>query len=238
MRLDKLLSQSGALTRSEARRLIRAGQATVDGAPERDPGRDVAGREVRLAGKAVEDEPYQYMLLHKPAGVLTAARDSHARTVMDLVPEALARRDVLPVGRLDKDTTGALLLTNDGELAHRLLAPKRHVRKEYHATVDGPLGPDDVRAFAEGVNLGDFVSAPAEMRVLDSTPEESRAVLWLTEGKFHQVKRMFEARGRTVTALHRAAFGPLTLDGLSEGEYRPLTVQERGLLRAAAELEE
>ena len=133
---------------------------------------------------------------------------------------------------MDKDTTGLLLLTNDGELAHRLLAPKRHVVKEYHATLDGPLDAADIAAFAEGMELSDFVAKPAELRIVDSAPEVSHAVVFLTEGKFHQVKRMFGARGRTVVALHREAFGPLRLD-LPVGAYRPLRTEELAALREA-----
>lgn len=236
LRLDKLLSQSGERTRSEAGRLIRSGVVTVDGVAQRDPAAkvDATFAQVRLQGLPIQDEPYQYILLHKPGGVLTAARDARAQTVMDLLPEAFRRRDVLPVGRLDKDTTGLLLLTNDGDLAHRLLSPKRHVWKEYIATVDGPLDAADAAAFAAGMTLSDFTALPATLTVLRSSPTESLALVSLREGKFHQVKRMFEARGREVRALHRQAFGPLRLD-VPEGGYRPLTSQELAALRLAAQ---
>ncbi len=236
IRLDKLLAQSGERTRTEAAALLRAGRVTVDGEPARDPARKVepSARAVLLDGRPVVDEPFRYYMLHKPAGVLTAARDRNARTVMELVPEALARRGVLPVGRLDKDTTGLLLLTNDGELAHRLLSPKRHVWKEYEAVVDGPLTGEDAEAFRIGMALSDFMAKPAELTVLESAPSESRAVVRLSEGKFHQVKRMFAARGREVLSLHRRAFGPLRLD-IGAGEYRALTPEETAALRTAAE---
>jgi len=235
LRLDKLLSQSGERTRSESAKLIRAGCVAVDGTLSRDPAMKVDGAksEVLLKGQPVTDEPFQYIVFHKPAGVLTAARDRNAQTVMDLVPEALRKRDVLPVGRLDKDTTGLLLLTNDGELAHRLLSPKRHVWKEYIATVDGLLSQADVDAFAQGMILSDFTAKPAELLVLESTTEQSRAVVRLSEGKFHQVKRMFAARGLEVLSLHREGFGPLRLD-VETGAWRALTPNELVALRNAA----
>ena len=235
IRLDKLLAQSGARTRSESAGLIRSGCVTVNGAAARDPSAkvDTALCEVLLRGEPINDEPFQYYLIHKPAGVLTAARDPRAPTVMDLVPEALRRRGVMPVGRLDKDTTGLLLLTNDGELAHRLLAPKRHVVKEYLATVDGPLSEADVAAFAQGLTLSDFTAKPAELIVLSGSGTESRALVRITEGKYHQVRRMFLARGREVTALSRLSFGPLRLDA-EPGAYRPLHPEELAALRTAA----
>ncbi|MEA4998276.1 MAG: pseudouridine synthase [Candidatus Limiplasma sp.] len=236
IRLDKLLAQSGERTRSEAARLMRAGCVSVDGVTVRDPATkvDATRCDVRLNGQSVLDEPFQYYMLHKPAGILTAARDRHAATVMDLVPEALRRREVLPVGRLDKDTTGLLLLTNDGELAHRLLSPKRHVWKTYLATVNGLLTPEDAAAFAQGMALSDFMAKPAELQILTSAPDESCARVRLSEGKLHQVKRMFAARGRDVVALHREAFGLLQLD-VPVGEYRPLTGAEIAALRAQAQ---
>ena len=142
----------------------------------------------------------------------------------------------MPVGRLDKDTTGLLLFTTDGELAHRLLSPKRHVNKCYLAQVDGPLGEEDVLAFRAGLDLGDFTAMPGKLEILSSAPEKAEARVTVQEGKFHQVKRMFEARGRLVTQLHRETFGPLLLDAnLAPGQYRELTEQEAALLYAAAE---
>ncbi len=240
IRLDKLLAQSGERTRSDAARLLRQGLVRVNGAPQRDPGfkADPERDEITLSGEPVGEERFQYVLLHKPAGLLTAARDARAATVMSLVPEALQRRSVLPVGRLDKDTTGLLLLTNDGELAHRLLSPKRHVRKEYHALVEGRLCQLDVETFARGVPLKDFTALPAEMEIVEAGDDQSKAVVWLAEGKFHQVKRMFGAVHHPVVALHRVAFGPLRLPaGLGPGEYRALTPSEIQALRQAAGME-
>ncbi len=236
IRLDKLLAQSGERTRSEATRQIRAGLVTVAGVSITNPATKVdpdAGA-VLLNGCPVCNEPHQYFMLHKPAGILTAARDARAQTVMALLPQALLRRDVLPVGRLDKDTTGLLLLTNDGVLAHRLLTPKRHVWKEYLATLDGPLGDADVAAFAQGITLTDFVAMPAQLEILTSSAQESRALVRVSEGKYHQVKRMFAARGRQVLTLHREAFGPLRLD-IPIGENRPLRGDEIAALRAVAQ---
>lgn len=236
MRLDKYLSLSGERTRSEATRLIRSGQVRVNGMPVRDGAAQVAQTdEVLLGGEAVPDSRYQYILLHKPAGVLTAARDSRASTVMELLPEAAARRKVLPVGRLDKDTTGLLLLTNDGELAHRLLSPKRHVWKTYQATVEGRLAESDKAAFAQGMELSDFTAKPARLTMIAAGDAQSQAEVEVREGKFHQVKRMFAARGHEVLALHRVSFGSLRLpDDLPQGAYRELTTDELAALRACA----
>ena len=178
-------------------------------------------------------------MLHKPAGLLTAARDRKQPTVMDMLPEAYAAMGCMPVGRLDKDTTGLLLLTTDGELNHRLLSPKRHVWKTYEAEVDGPLNQTDVEAFAAGVPLSDFTALPAEMEILSSGPLLAVARVRVHEGKFHQIKRMFEARERTVLRLTRLSFGPLALDPMLEpGEWRELTEAEIAALYRDAAMEE
>ncbi len=236
MRLDKFLSLSGERTRSEAARAVRAGQVRVNGIIARDPAMKVSTDDlVTLGGAIVRDQTYQYYMIDKPAGVLTAARDSRARTVMSLLPEALLRRKVLPVGRLDKDTTGLLLLTNDGAMAHALLDPKRHVWKRYIASVEGRIDEADVSAFAQGMKLSDFVAKPAELKILSADDEESTAAVELHEGKFHQVKRMFAACGHEVKTLHRAAFGPLSLpENMRAGEWRELTEKEVAALKAAA----
>ena len=235
VRLDKYLAQSGERTRSEAVRAVRMGQVRVNGAIIRDPAAKIQpGDEITLAGETVGDDALQYYLLYKPAGGLTAARDSRAGTVMDLLPEALSRRKVLPVGRLDKDTTGLLILTNDGTLAHSLLDPKRHVWKTYIAHVEGKLDENDVRAFEQGVELSDFTAKPAFLRIVEAGDAESVGEVKVREGKFHQVKRMFGARGHEVTALHRASFGPLSIpEGLEEGQHIKLTEEQVDLLREA-----
>ena len=235
IRLDKYLALSGERTRSEAVRAIKAGQVRVKGEPARDPAMKLAdGDEVTLSGVPVLNRSFQYYMLNKPAGVLTAARDSRAGTVMDLVPEALLRRKVLPVGRLDKDTTGLLVLTNDGALAHALLDPRRHVWKRYIARVSGRLDQADAEAFAAGVALDDFVAKPAKLVILRAEETESLAAVELREGKFHQVKRMFLSRGHEVRTLHRAAFGPLTLpDELLPGGFCELSAAQVRALKAA-----
>ncbi|MBN1777674.1 MAG: rRNA pseudouridine synthase [Clostridiales bacterium] len=234
-RLDKLLSQSGERTRSEAAKLIRAGRVSVDGAAQTDPAykTDAAESAVLLDGQRIEDTPYQYVMLHKPAGVVSASRDTKAETVMRFLPEAMRARRVMPVGRLDKDTTGLLLLTNDGRLSHRLLAPKTHVWKEYLVTVDGPLTTEHAAAFARGVQLGDFTALPAQLHIESASAAESRALVKLREGKYHQVKRMILKFGLQVTTLHRLAFGPLKLD-IPPGEYRALDDMEIEALYLAA----
>lgn len=237
VRLDKYLAQSGERSRSEATRAIRAGSVTVNGLIVRDPAAKVApGDSVLLRGESVEDSALQYYLLYKPAGVLTAARDSRAQTVMDLLPPSLTRRKVLPVGRLDKDTTGLLLLTNDGALAHALLAPKRHVWKRYVARVEGRLDEEDIRAFSQGVPLSDFVAQPAALRIVQADGAQSVAEVEVREGKFHQVKRMFAARGHEVLSLHRAAFGPLVLpESMCPGDFAKLNEEQIRLLQNAVQ---
>lgn len=239
VRLDKYLAQSGERSRSEATRMIRAGSVTVNGLIVRDPAAKVSpGDSVLLRGESVEDSALQYYLLYKPAGVLTAARDSRAQTVMDLLPPALSRRKVLPVGRLDKDTTGLLVLTNDGALAHALLDPKRHVWKRYIAQVEGRLDEDDIRAFSQGIPLSDFVAQPAALRILRADEGQSEAEVEVHEGKFHQVKRMFAVRGHEVLTLHRAAFGPLALpDSMRPGDFAKLSDKQIQLLQNAVQMQ-
>lgn len=235
IRLDKLLAQSGERTRSEAARLIRAGRVSVDGVTAASPAdkADAEHNSVCLDGQRISDSPYQYVMLHKPAGVLTAARDLRAVTVMTLLPEAMRARDVMPVGRLDKDTTGLLLFTNDGGLAHRLLSPRTHVWKEYRVAVDGRLTEEHGALFDRGLELGDFTALPAALRIESAEDAQSRCTVRLREGKYHQVKRMFLKLGLRVTALHRQAFGPLELD-VPPGEYRVLGGEEIKALYLAA----
>ena len=223
IRLDKLLAQSGERSRSEAAKLIRAGRVSVDGVVTNNPAdkADTEKSSVSLDGQEILNAPFQYVMLHKPAGVLTAARDHRGATVMSLLPEAMHTRQVMPVGRLDKDTTGLLLFTNDGRLAHRLLSPRNHVWKEYRATVDGLLTQDHCTVFERGVVLSDFTALPAKLVIESAGDAESVCTVRIREGKYHQVKRMFLAQGLHVTALHRQAFGPVTLD-IEPGEYRAL----------------
>ena len=225
-RLDKLLADSGHFTRSEARSAIRAGRVTVDGAAARKPEEkfDASQVEIRVDGEALNCTATRYYMLYKPSGVLSATDDPRQKTVLDLLPSALQRLGLFPVGRLDKDTTGLLLLTNDGEFAHRVISPKKHVPKLYRAVLDGRPSAADVDAFAEGLALADGTAClPARLEL----PEEHVGRVTVYEGKYHQVKRMFAARGYTVLALHREQIGALPLDSaLQPGEFRELRPEE------------
>ena len=240
MRLDRWLVTLGVGSRSEVQRMIRRGAVTVNGLPVTDPAFscDPDACALTLHGVPVDGRLVRHVMLHKPAGLLTAARDKKQPTVMDLLPPVYAAIGCMPVGRLDKDTTGLLLLTCDGEMNHRLLAPGRHVDKTYLAEVDGPLTEVEVGAFARGLTLSDFTAAPAQLEIL-SSGERSLARVTVHEGKFHQVKRMFSAVGREVTQLHRERFGSLRLDeALAPGAWRELTEEELRALRQDAQMEE
>ena len=225
MRLDKYLAEMGAGTRKEVRKMIRDGRVSINGQKENDPGRKVMeGEEVCADGAPVVYEKYVYYMLHKPAGVISATEDAREQTVLDLIDEK-KRKGLFPVGRLDRDTEGLLLITNDGELAHRLLSPKRHVDKVYFARLDGPVGEEEKKLFAQGLKVDDTLTAlPAELEILDGKNEVRVTV---REGKYHQVKRMFQAVGREVLYLKRLSMGPLVLDEqLPAGAYRRLTGEE------------
>lgn len=238
MRLDRLLVTLGRGSRSTLQKDIRAGAVTVNGQTIRDPGFNVDGSAViALRGEVLDTRLERHVLLHKPAGLLTAARDKKQPTVMDLLPPVYAAIGCMPVGRLDKDTTGLLLLTTDGEMNHRLLAPGRHVDKTYMAETDGQLNESHVDAFAAGLTLSDFTAEPALLQIVESAPGRSLARVTVHEGKFHQIKRMFEAVGMTVTRLHRESFGPLILgDQPPEGSWRELSPEELTALRRAAQM--
>lgn len=231
-RLDKILSGTGRWSRREVKDLVKAGRVTADGAvvarPEDKFDREAV--ELRVDGEAVDGERYCYLMLHKPGGVLSATEDPKQPTVLDLLPPHLRRVGLFPVGRLDKDTEGLLLLTNDGPLGHRLLAPKKHVDKVYFVRVEGRLDQEDRRAFRTGMVLGDGLRClPAELEVLE--PPDTGLVT-LREGKYHQVKRMLAARGKPVRYLKRLSMGPIRLDpALGPGEWRPLTREEVAALR-------
>ncbi len=224
-RLDKLLSDSGRYTRSEARALVRGGRVTVNGAIVKKPEEKFdAEAEICADGKQIRCTALRYLMLYKPAGVLSATEDPKQETVLSLLPPTLQKLQLFPVGRLDKDTTGLLLLTNDGDFAHRVISPKYRVAKIYLAALDGPLSPDDVAAFKEGICLADGMKClPARLEL----PEPYVGRVTVYEGKYHQVKRMFAARGKHVTHLHREAIGSLQLDeALLPGEYRELSPEE------------
>lgn len=225
-RLDKLLAGTGKWSRREVKALVRQGLVRVDGrlAASAEDKLDPAAAIITVAGETISLCRFTYVMLHKPAGVLTATEDRKQPTVLDLLPPELRRIGLAPVGRLDKDTEGLLLLTNDGELAHRLLSPKYHVEKRYFARVDGELSAADAEAFASGMTLGDGLEClPAGLEVLP----DRVCIVTLREGKFHQVKRMLAARGAPVLYLKRLSMGPLTLDdSLAAGAYRLLRAEE------------
>ena len=235
-RLDKLLAGTGKWSRREVKALVRQGLVRVDGrlAASAEDKLDPAAAIITVAGETISLCRFTYVMLHKPAGVLTATEDRKQPTVLDLLPPELRRIGLAPVGRLDKDTEGLLLLTNDGELAHRLLSPKYHVDKRYLARVDGELSAADAEAFARGMTVGDGLEClPAGLEVLP----DRVCIVTLREGKFHQVKRMLAARGAPVLYLKRLSMGPLTLDdSLAAGAYRLLRAEEISALYRVCDL--
>lgn len=238
MRLDKYLAVAAGLSRSQARDAIRAGRVTVDSQAAKTADLKVGEAvSVLLDGRAVAARSGMHLMLYKPTGILTAARDSRVKTVMDLLPEYAKRCNCMPVGRLDKDSEGLLLLTTDGELAHRLLAPRRGIVKTYEAVVEGELGEKDVDAFRDGIRLSDFTALSAQLRILRAGGETSLAQADLSEGKHRQVRRMFGSLGHEVLNLKRLRFGPIALDpALQPGQSRELTETEMDLLRKAVQL--
>lgn len=232
MRLDKLLSHLNCGSRKEVQAMIRAGRVQVDGVTERDPAAkvDADTAQVVLDGQAQHYQAQRYYMLNKPAGVITASRDERHDTVLELFPEEM-RRGLFAVGRLDKDTEGLLLITDDGALSHALMSPARHVDKVYEAEVEGELVPDAAARFAAGLELKDgTVCRPAQ---LEAAPDlgENWVRVTLREGKYHQVKRMIAAVGGVVVRLRRVELGGLTLDpALAPGAFRALTAQELTLL--------
>jgi 16S rRNA pseudouridine516 synthase len=229
MRLDKYLAEMGAGTRSELKKAVRAGRVTINGVKVKDSSIHVGEDDVvSMDGKEIKYERFVYYLMNKPAGVISATEDPRERTVLDLIG-GQQRKGLFPVGRLDKDTEGLLLITNDGELAHRLLSPGRHVDKVYFARLDGPVGERERELFAQGLRVDETLTAmPAVLEILEPANEVR---VTIREGKFHQVKRMFAAVGREVLYLKRLSMGPLTLDnGLAAGAYRRLTEEEESAI--------
>ena len=231
MRLHKLLSHLNCGSRKEVQSFIRAGRVAVNDTAERDPAAkvDPDADRVSLDGREQTYRAQRYYMLNKPAGVITASRDERHGTVLELFPESL-RRGLFAVGRLDKDTEGLLLITNDGALSHRLLSPKSHVSKVYEAVIDGKVTEEDRQAFAEGLDIGDDKpTLPAELTIL-----ETRIRITICEGRFHQIKRMFEKVGKTVVYLKRLSMGSLKLDpALPKGSARLLTQEEKAALGIA-----
>ena len=228
LRLDKYLADMGIGTRTEVKKAITKGQVRVNEETVKRPEIkiDTEKDHVFYQGQMVAYAEYEYYMLNKPAGVVSATEDKNDSTVLDLIDEK-QRKDLFPVGRLDKDTEGLLLITNDGELAHQLLSPKKHVDKVYFARIDGKVTEEDVRRFAEGLEIGEEKpTLPAHLEIL-KREEISEIRLTIREGKFHQVKRMFAALGNKVVGLHRWRIGNVELDeSLEEGEFRPLTQEE------------
>jgi len=230
-RLDKRLAATGRWSRKEVKELVRQGRVAVNGRTALRPEEKCEpADELFVDGQSVRCERFTYIMLHKPDGLLSATEDKRQRTVLDLLPQPYQKQGLFPVGRLDKDTEGLLLLTNDGELAHRLLAPKSHVDKVYLARTEGRVEEEDVLAFRQGITLGDGLEClPAGLEPLE---DGGSCLVTLREGKFHQVKRMLAHRGKPVTYLKRLSMGSLKLDeSLPKGGWRELTGAELEQLR-------
>ena len=229
MRLDKYLCETGFGTRSQVKDLLKKGQVMVNGEVVKKPELKIneTTDQILCQGKKASYQKNIYLMLHKPAGVVSATEDNREKTVLDLVRPEDRKNSLFPVGRLDKDTEGLMLLTDDGELAHRLLSPKKHVDKTYYAKIDGQVTEEHVKQFREGLDIGDEKKTlPAVLTILLSGPV-SEIEVTIHEGRFHQIKRMFEAVGCKVTYLKRLSMGSLVLDEtLPPEEYRPLTEAE------------
>ena len=233
LRLDKYLADAGLGTRKQVRELIKKQQVIVNDTIVRQPDQkiDSEADSILVQGKPVLYESFSYYMMNKPQGVVSATKDEKEKTVLSLITEA-KRRDLFPVGRLDKDTEGLLLITNDGKLANELLAPGKHVDKTYCARIRGRVTEAEIEKFREGLDIGDEKpTAPACLRILEAG-EESEIEITITEGRYHQIKRMFEAVGMKVVYLKRLSMGNLRLDpSLKSGEYRRLTEEEIACLR-------
>jgi len=229
IRLDKYLADMNLGTRAQVKEYIKKGKVQINGQIQKKPEIkvNIYQDEILVAGKQVKYISYEYYMLYKPKGVVSATQDKKDRTVIDLI-FGKNRKDLFPVGRLDKDTEGLLLITNDGELAHRLLSPKKHVEKTYFAKIQGAVTEEDVKKFREGIDIGEErLTLPAKLSVL-KMGAISEVEITIVEGKFHQIKRMFAAVGKPVLYLKRLSMGALTLDeSLKKGEYRPLTEKEK-----------
>jgi 16S rRNA pseudouridine516 synthase len=240
MRIDRYFSSQEICSRREIKEALRKGLVTVNGAviKQADFKVDPRADRIALSGREVGYQPYVYLMLNKPMGVVSATEDKKQKTVLDLVPPELYRSDLFPAGRLDKDTTGFVLLTNDGDFAHRILAPKNHISKTYYADVAQRVSQEDIAAFAAGIQLktGELC-LPASLRVLseptDPTESGCRCEIVICEGKYHQIKKMFEARQNRVLTLRRVKMGNLWLDeALPEGKCRRLTEEEVALIQS------
>ncbi|MGT2911530.1 pseudouridine synthase [Streptococcus cameli] len=231
MRLDKFLVDCGIGSRTEVKKILKQKRVLVNGEVETSPKWQLNQEtdQVSLDGQLLQHEVFVYYLLNKPKGVISATEDDKHRTVLDLLDQKARQKGVFPVGRLDKDTHGLLLLTNNGDLAHAMLSPKKHVDKCYQARVEGILTTDDQLAFEKGIELKDFTCQPAQLEILKTNHTGNTCLVRITirEGKFHQIKRMVRACGKEVVDLQRLSLGSLTLDkGLELGQWRHLTEQE------------
>ncbi len=233
MRLDKFLANAGVGTRSEVKQYIKKGQIKVNGVPAKKADMPISEKkdEILFQNQPVTLQTHFYYMMNKPQGYISATEDNFQKTVLDLLGSC-KRNDLFPVGRLDKDTEGFLLITNDGELAHQLLSPKKHVSKVYYARIEGIVTEEDITAFKKGVKIDEeFTALPANLKILNSDTE-SEIEVEIYEGKFHQVKRMFQAIGKKVVFLKRLSMGPLSLDPtLNPGDFRELTSKEIDLLK-------
>lgn len=234
MRIDKLLANSGFGSRKDVKKLLKSGAVLCNDAKIADPKAHVDPDNDRITvyGEAVQYREFIYVMMNKPKGYISATEDDRLKTVLDLLEPEDAHMKPFPVGRLDRDTEGLLVLTNDGQLAHDVLAPKKHVPKTYYAIIDGAVDEVDIERFKQGVTLDDgYVTKPGELTIIKSG-QQSEIELIITEGKFHQVKRMFESVGKKVLYLKRIAMGALVLDeNLELGEYREMTEEELALLQ-------
>ncbi|MBZ9606522.1 rRNA pseudouridine synthase [Clostridium estertheticum] len=234
-RIDKILSNLGHGTRKEVKSLLKKGKIEVDGVivsdntMKIDPDKAV----IKVAGEEITYRKYIYIVMNKPAGVVSATVDKYDETVIDLIDQEYHAFNPFPIGRLDKDTVGLLLITNDGELNHKLIAPKNHIDKAYYAEINKFVDQKDIDTFKKGVVLDDgYKCMPAILKVLNANENGSEVMITIQEGKFHQVKRMFESVDKNVAFLRRISFGPLKLDeNLSEGQYRELSEEELDLLK-------
>lgn len=234
-RLDKVLGNLGYGTRKELKKICRNGLVEVNGELAKDSGMQVDPEKDKIIinGEEIFYREFVYLMMNKPDGVISATYDNRDETVIDLLEVEHQVFEPFPVGRLDKDTVGLLLLTNDGELNHRLISPKWKVDKVYYAEIDKKVTEDDIKKFKDGITLDDgYLCKEAKLEILDSSNEGSKVMITIQEGKFHQVKRMFEAVGKSVVYLKRTEFGSLPLDEeLEEGEYRELTEEEIAILK-------
>lgn len=232
-RIDKIIASQGKYSRSEVKKLIKDGRVTLDGKviKSSDVKADPDINDIAIDGKSIGYKKHLYIMLNKPQGIVSATEDTDHKTVIDLVPKELKRDGLFPAGRLDADTVGFVLITDDGDFAHRILSPKNHIMKTYHATLQRPVTQEDIEAFKNGIELKDgTLCLEAQVRPLDS--DKPMAEIKICEGKYHQVKRMFAALGNKVVFLKRVKMGKLSLDeSLEEGQCREITAEELRLIQ-------